>query len=506
MKFANITTWGQKAWTYLSEQENETGPASRHKHSSSSNEQTHMMMFVEHHLKGKELNSTRTHLKKRGWRSEVCPATPTGNGGTHGGTMALIRANIQYKPLTNGSSRIQGDQWIGLLVRFAGRDLLIITAYLWHNIGFTGENLKILRQLAEVVGIHKVEFMIVADWNIPAQDMRASCWPAFVRGTVVTPPGIEHTCSSGPGRMLDYMIVSNSLVGQTKLTADFESPWRPHMGLSIDIPFDALTTQVLAIARPQHLEYMHGPRQETWKEHLERARCQMEYKSIQPEYDVFEEATNNDLTSKYAAFSRAAETWIQGYTSPMVGKKPMRGELLHQVWRPAAKPNRVACWYKSPAATLWSSICARLQDALCLKRKRQRSTNLDRLVDWIVKAADRVHRHHDPEVHDHHIVHKLRQVEGMMVPQLQDLIGKVQDFILKANFQVQRNVSKSFHDWMTEALQRGAGTAHRWTNAQARPTEPDIEFTMDTVIYTDPIEAMNARCQYWNQLWQPTPL
>ena len=72
LKFANITTWGQKAWTYLSEQENETGPASRHKHSSSSNEQTHMMMFVEHHLKGKELNSTRTQLKKRGCQSLDC--------------------------------------------------------------------------------------------------------------------------------------------------------------------------------------------------------------------------------------------------------------------------------------------------------------------------------------------------------------------------------------------------------------------------------------------------
>ena len=197
LKFANITKWGAKVWTYLDEQEgkdhdNEVGheassrPIDLCRSSSggsrAAHEQPHMMMFVEHHLRGAALNDTRRQLKKRGWRTEVCPAEPTAKGGTHGGAVALIKANLAHRPLVEGAARIQGTQWTGMMVRFAGRDLLLLTAYLWHSIGFTGENLKILRQLAEVVGIHKVEYFIAADWNIPVVDMEASALASADQG------------------------------------------------------------------------------------------------------------------------------------------------------------------------------------------------------------------------------------------------------------------------------------------------------------------------------------
>ena len=224
----------------------------------------------------------------------------------------------------------------------------------------------------------------------------------------------------------------------------------------------------------------------------------------QPDYQVYDEATGQELTQKFAAFSRAAETWLQGHTVAHASK-PLRGTPLRQVWRPAAKPNRVGCWYRAPAATMWSAIGARLQDLICSRRRCRSDASAQTLVEWLHKAALRVHRHPHPEAHEHRIMEQLMKVERLFVPQLADLLGKVLSIVSQENSQVKKSVSTSFHLWMTDALRGGAGAAHRWTNARARPAEPDIQFVLNNVLHSDPIEAMQARQQYWNGFWRPSP-
>jgi endonuclease/exonuclease/phosphatase (EEP) superfamily protein YafD len=85
-----------------------------------------------------------------------------------------------------------------------------------------GDNPHRLEALAAHLTGLKIPFILGGDWNATPQEMVA--FASFIKGAIITPSNVAFTCTSGAGRMLDYVIVANSLASQVEVTADMKSP------------------------------------------------------------------------------------------------------------------------------------------------------------------------------------------------------------------------------------------------------------------------------------------
>ena len=55
-------------------------------------------------------------------------------------------------------------------------------------------------------------------------------------GAQIVWPDVPFTCSSGEGRVLDYVVVSKGLLpALRRITCSDATPWRPHLGLTLSI-------------------------------------------------------------------------------------------------------------------------------------------------------------------------------------------------------------------------------------------------------------------------------
>ena len=126
-----------------------------------------------------------------------------------------------------------GEHWTAASLRVKKFDIVFISAYLESGVGLNETNVRRLTQLADFIKCLRVPFVIMADWNIEPSELVATGWDRFVQGTVVAPRDVTFTCNQGKGRMLDYAVVANSLVPYFSLQVDPDSPWSPHVGLTV---------------------------------------------------------------------------------------------------------------------------------------------------------------------------------------------------------------------------------------------------------------------------------
>ncbi len=82
-------------------------------------------------------------------------------------------------------------------------------------------------------------FLLAADFNCPPDVLqdKAGEWLRRNRAVIVRPHNLPITCRSGEsGSLIDYFIVSESLVGcVTKVWTDAATPWGPHYGVWIQL-------------------------------------------------------------------------------------------------------------------------------------------------------------------------------------------------------------------------------------------------------------------------------
>ena len=111
LSYGNITTWGEKARAYL-------GRTS-----------ADLVMFVETHLDEQALSGAqvRSCIQGAGFKFVASAASPTGRGGTHGGTMICVRRHIECKFFDQQGPH-QDFSAAGLRLR--GLNLVAITLYL----------------------------------------------------------------------------------------------------------------------------------------------------------------------------------------------------------------------------------------------------------------------------------------------------------------------------------------------------------------------------------------
>ena len=151
----------------------------------------------------------------------MCPAEPTGRGGSHGGAWVLAQRSLEshgFLPGAEGSQLI-GDQWTAAAVRLKGFDVVFVAVYLVDGIGLAGANIDRLGSLPRFLEQLSVPYIIMGDWNLEPSELEMARWPEFVRGEFVQPSG--PFLPVGRGRA-GYWIMRLCLIG-----FQFTSPWKP---------------------------------------------------------------------------------------------------------------------------------------------------------------------------------------------------------------------------------------------------------------------------------------
>eukprot|EP00959_Pyramimonas_sp_CCMP1952_P326434 6833132-Pyramimonas_sp.AAC.1 len=91
--------------------------------------------------------------------------------------------------------------------RLMGQDVAIITIYLTASIGFSGENIKKMRHLLQIVrGLGNMPWLARGNFINAPQELADAPWLKLLGSAVVVPHSVSHTCSSGSGRLIDCAI------------------------------------------------------------------------------------------------------------------------------------------------------------------------------------------------------------------------------------------------------------------------------------------------------------
>ena len=191
--FANITQWGPQARNFLLCED-----AQRY----------HALCLAEHHVPQKDLEPLRADLASLGWRAQLS-ARPTGRShkGTTGGTAVLTKKHVALDrfPLTSKfGPGVSGHDWSCVALQCRGATVLLCSLYLAPGFRLCGENQERFQSVSEFLLADGRPFVLLADWNVTPQELAASRWPEIINGTIVCPKDTSFTCTSGPGRLIDF--------------------------------------------------------------------------------------------------------------------------------------------------------------------------------------------------------------------------------------------------------------------------------------------------------------
>ena len=77
--------------------------------------------------------------------------------------------------------------WLNL----PGTPVLIFAAYFEVGLGFKGANQTRLTQMAVLIDLLEVPWLILADWNAAPEKLLESHWPAMLGGHLLLPSSSE---------------------------------------------------------------------------------------------------------------------------------------------------------------------------------------------------------------------------------------------------------------------------------------------------------------------------
>ena len=447
--FANYTEWGPQAEEYLNRE--------RQGH-------VHVHMGAETHLRGSALKAARRSRKRSGYKSYTCPAVETGRGGTTGGTWILVQRNLASHGalpghgLVEGVPQTSGDQWTAAVVRVRKFDILFMAAYLDTGVGLSEGNINKLNEMAMLVRQTTLPFVILADWNLEPSELLDISWPGYIGGEILTPRGVEFTCSRGKGRMLDFAVVSHSIAPYVKIEPDFHSPWKPHLGIRAVIELEIQSAKARVLLKPKHLGTYQGPVR-PWSEYLDRAKVSEFSEGF--EYPADEGSYSPDLTYKYGIFSRAAEFLIcdqanlGGQENRFLGRgAPAKFKVV-----PSQATNGPMAYTLDPDSNYWAACHSRLSEYLRFRlhhtTRGAGASGHPKLVTWFRGIASKVASHFCASEETQQLVKELSGVSELTIPQLSALSVRVKSLwsVALGKFQAKRR--KGFSLWLQEALKNG---------------------------------------------------
>ena len=130
-----------------------------------------------------------------------------------------------------------------------GREILLLTAYFEHSVGFRSDiNANLMQDVCFLTRDGRLPLILGADFHFPPslwQDPSTrggSLWIQKLGASVVAPVSSTHTCRTGRGRkpdIIDYFLVS-TLIRPLILKCEVVKsvPWCPHFGVRLVLNID----------------------------------------------------------------------------------------------------------------------------------------------------------------------------------------------------------------------------------------------------------------------------
>ena len=274
--------------------------------------------------------------------------------------------------------------------------LFLATAYLDpdHRGADAPKNNRRLQELAGAIGALGIAFVLIGDWNLEPHQMVAAGFPASIAGKIII-PDCDRTCTQGSGRILDYIIASDSVAPLISASLDMSGPWKPHYGMFVSISLDAEDVQVRAFERPCPIPLATGPSSSSWEECLARAQSyEFDWATKRaPQYPFDQVAVSSSLSSDLAAFHVASALYELGRSEV---DPDQTDAYIGNGCVPIVKDTTVKGPSKPPtlhtdAESFWSCITSRLHDLKGLFKSGQMAgAHARRVLDTLAAASRRV--------------------------------------------------------------------------------------------------------------------
>ena len=166
-------------------------------------------LLTEHRQAGSGHEAMIKQLAKAGWRTLSVPAAVTEKGGTSGGVIICHRHHLHVSRYGFGEAgllqELNGDRWQLGQLRLRHTSVTTGAAYLHTGVGPHGLNLSLLQELGMAISCARRPFILGADWNMTPGELESTGFLAMLHAKVVVMPGVVQTCTSGGGRLLDYI-------------------------------------------------------------------------------------------------------------------------------------------------------------------------------------------------------------------------------------------------------------------------------------------------------------
>jgi len=179
------------------------------------------LLVQELHMGDEEVRRLKVDALTQGYHLFVPPFQ--GARPTKGGVATLVPVQCQGR-FRGGYLTEDGAGFVLVELPRVRHSLLLVNLYLRPGVGITGDpNAGVLATLRPFLRQFP-NWVVVGDWNFPAQELEGTSLPSTFRGCVLTTG--EATISSG--NCLDYALVSRKVASLLSAAVSWDVPFRPH--------------------------------------------------------------------------------------------------------------------------------------------------------------------------------------------------------------------------------------------------------------------------------------
>ena len=500
----NITTWGPKAEAF------------------STNVQWPIQVLPEHHLRGQRLSDVVGALRHKGYRATASEARPSGRteSGTSGGAMVVARSHIKliHTILDDGGQPMasSGHDWAAVTVRTSGITIVVVGLYM--TTGWPGSvNQGKLREVANYIMTAGLPFIVLGDFNCTPEDFLQHGWHSLVGGKVVV-PDVQFTCTTPPSRIIDFAVVSLQVADLLlSFGAEGNSPFRPHVGLLLRLRSKARSVCKRVLVKPRDIpkpECLGAAERdsELWLEAQRRASQKLDSTQIgilgRPSLRLVESQETSQwgvgmqLGQKWANFCLTSEMFMLarvGVHPEDFGPYLGRGQF--PVFRakpvvPRTHPERQA---GTREVEFWSVLAARLRELSVLRQRSVGFGQQSHIVQFIGRHVEVGTR--DLGIPDEWRG-KVADLWGVGHLDIMLLVRDTAKSLAAAQRVASVEISKSVSNWLSEALKKGSGPAHKHARKDFGLPPPAEQALLDGVWQDEPILVMDGRSRAWAAFWR----
>ena len=522
--FANVTKLGTKAFDYL---------VSR---------RSHIKGAAETHFSTDATAKFFQGIRKQNMRG-VASVPRRGDGADteksiKGGVAAFWQRHANVQPVESlpGSEFLfEGDKeffqdFVAVVKRSSFGLFLVIFGYLNTYEGFSGENLRLLSKWSTLIRVCKLPYILMADFNHTPDEMLESGWISAMGGCIITPTGSSFTCNNSARRMIDFAVISSSLVSRvSSFEVDVAVPWSPHYGIQMALAANAKGVPRHVLTSPTPLRalpvFCQGGGEVPWVECVLEA-CSLKGASHPREdsptchslgpFHSHLERQAKALAGEFQKWSLPSELQLlyrKGFEravirGPDAHKLVGRGNFVNRVKVSPGQESLDTCPYRphfsigDSRVQYWSrirNVCKSLtvREPTVIHKALAAFKSLTSMVgDYMPRdeMIDEVAKWQQRSDDASNMTLELLDVKSWVL--------EAEQMVKTVTSQRVKDSRQSFASWLKSALLKGSGPAHRHCNVWGQlPMVPQHK-VFEGRLVTEPDKVMQIRADEWVSRWR----